>query len=113
MYGRRRSQTINNHLIQTHENCKTIAIEYVEKFQILKMKIAIDYDIPIPFEREDVILLGDGKHKYREDGEGLIAFMADGAGTILQQSFILAKIRKIDSNYISGTELILSLELEV
>jgi len=113
MYGRRRSQTINNHLIQTHENCKTIAIEYVEKFQILKMKIAIDYDIPIPFEREDVILLGDGKHKYREDGEGLIAFTVDGAGTILQQSFILAKIRKIDSNYISGTEVILSLELEV
>ena len=113
MYGRRRSQTINNHLIQTHENCKTIAIEYVEKFQILKMKIAIDYDIPIPFEREDVILLGDGKHKYREDGQGLIAFKADGAGTILQQAFILAKIRKIDSNYISGTEVILSLELEV
>ena len=112
-YGRRRSQTINNHLIQTHENCKTIAIEYVEKFQILKMKIAIDYDIPIPFEREDVILLGDGKHKYREDEQGSIAFKADGAGTILQANFILAKIRKIDSNYISGTEVILSLELEV
>ena len=112
-YGRRRSQTINNHLIQTHENCKTIAIEYVEKFQILKLKVAIDYDIPIPFEREDVILLGDGKVKYRGNGEGLIVFKADGAGGMEQQAFILAKIRKIDPRFISGSETILSLELEV
>ena len=112
-YGRRRSQTISNHLIQSRANCKIIADDYVERFQILKLKIAIDYDIPIPFEREDVILLGDGKHKLREDGEGLISCKDDGEGETLQEDFILAKIRKIDNRFISGSETILSLELEV
>ena len=112
-YGRRRSKTINNHLIQSRANCIIIADDYVERFQILKLKIAIDYDIPIPFEREDVILLGDGKHKLREDGEGLIPCKDDGEGEVLQEDFILAKIRKMDSRFISGSETILSLELEV
>ena len=112
-YGRRRSQTISNHLIQSRANCIIIADDYVERFQILKLKIAIDYDIPIPFEREDVILLGDGKHKLREDGEGLIPCKDDGEGEVLQEDFILAKIRKMDSRFISGSETILSLELEV
>ena len=112
-WGRRRSKTITNHLIQSRANCITIVDEYIEKFQILKLKVAIDYDIPIPFEREDVILLGDGKVKYREDTEGLVAFKADGEGEIEQQDFILAKIRKIDSRFISGLETISSLELEV
>lgn len=112
-YGRRRSQTVNNHLIQSRNNCKIIIDDYIEKFQILKLKIVIDYDIPIPFEREDVILLGDGKEKYREDGQGLISFKADGEGEILQQEFILTKIRKIDGRYEAGKETILGLELEV
>lgn len=112
-YGRRRSKTINNHLIQTRSNCKTIVDDYIEKFQILKLKLAVDYDIPIPFEREDCILLGDGKEKYREDGQGLIVCKADGEGEVLQEDFILAKIRKIDGRYISGKETILNLELEV
>ena len=112
-YGRRRSKTISNHLIQSRANCIIIADDYVERFQILKLKIAIDYDIPIPFEREDVILLGDGKHKLREDGEGLIPCKDDGEGEVLQEDFILAKIRKMDSRFISGSETILSLELEV
>ena len=111
--GRRRSQTLDNHLIQSRNNCKIIIDDYIEKFQILKLKIVIDYDIPIPFEREDVILLGDGKEKYREDGQGLISFKADGEGEILQQEFILTKIRKIDGRYESGKETILGLELEV
>ena len=111
--GRRRSQTVSNHLIQTRANCKIIVDDYIEKFQIVKLKIMIDYDIPIPFEREDAILLGDGKVKYREDEEGLIAFKADGEGELLQQDFILAKIRKMDGRYIAGTEAILNLELEV
>jgi len=113
LYGRRRSKTITNHLIQSKANCIIIADEYVDKFQILKLKAVIDYDIPIPFEREDVILLGDGKEKYREDTEGLIAFKADGEGEIEQQDFILAKIRKIDSRFVSGSESIFNLELEV
>ena len=112
-FGRRRSKTISNHLIQSRANCIIIADDYVERFQILKLKIAIDYDIPIPFEREDVILLGDGKHKLREDGEGLIPCKDDGEGETLQEDFILAKIRKINSRFISGSETILSLELEV
>ena len=111
--GRRRSKTLDNHLIQTRANCEIIIYDYIERFQILKLKILIDYDIPIPFEREDVILLGDGKEKYREDGQGLISFKADGEGEILQQEFILTKIRKIDGRYESGKETILGLELEV
>ena len=112
-WGRRRSKTISNHLIQSRVNCIIIADDYIERFQILKLKIEIDYDIPIPFEREDIILLGDGKHKLREDGEGLIPCKDDGEGEILQEDFILAKIRKIDPRFISGSETILSLELEV
>ena len=112
-FGRRRSQTINNHLIQSRVNCKIIVDDYIEKFQILKLKLLIDYDIPIPFEREDVILLGDGKIKYKEDGQGLTEFKANGEGEILQEDFILTKIRKMDGRYESGEELILSLELEV
>lgn len=112
-YGRRRSQTLDNHLIQSRNNCKIIVNDYIERFQILKLKIVIDYDIPIPFEREDVILLGDGKERYQEDGQGLIACKADGEGEILQQEFILTKIRKIDGRYESAKETILSLELEV
>jgi len=112
-WGRRRSHTINNHLIQTHANCKIIIDDYLEKFQILKKKVVIDYDIPIPFEREDCILLGIGEHTFKENGEGEVLFKADGAGETSMVIYVLAKIRKIDSNYISGTETILSLELEV
>lgn len=112
-YGRRRSQTIDNHLIQSRANCKIIVDDYIDKFQILKQKYALEYDIPLPFEREDVILLGDGKTKYKDDGQGLIAFKADGEGEMLQEDFILAKIRKIDGRFISGKEAILNLELEV
>ena len=112
-YGRRRSRTLDNHLIQSRANCKIIVDDYIEKFQILKLKLLIDYDIPIPFEREDVILLGDGKEKYKDNGQGLIEFKDDGEGEILQKEFILSKIRKIDGRYESGKELILGLELEV
>ena len=112
-YGRRRSQTVDNHLIQSRVNCEIIVDDYIDKFQILKQKYALEYDIPIPFEREDVILLGDGKTKYKDDGQGLIAFKADGEGEVLQEDFILAKIRKIDGRFISGKEAILDLELEV
>ena len=112
-YGRRRSQTVDNHLIQSRAKCKIIVDDYIDKFQILKQKYALEYDIPIPFEREDVILLGDGKTKYKDDGQGLIAFKADGEGEVLQEDFILAKIRKIDGRFISGKEAILDLELEV
>lgn len=112
-YGRRRSQTVDNHLIQSRANCKIIVDDYIDKFQILKQQMALEYDIPIPFEREDVILLGDGKTKYKSDGQGLIAFKADGEGEILQEDFILAKIRKMDGRFISGKEAILNLELEV
>ena len=112
-YGRRRSQTVDNHLIQSRANCVIIIDDYIDKFQILKQKYALEYDIPIPFEREDCILLGDGKIKYKDDGQGLVAFKADGEGEVLQEDFILAKIRKIDGRFISGKEAILNLELEV
>ena len=112
-YGRRRSQTVDNHLIQSRANCIIIVDDYIDKFQILKQKYALEYDIPIPFEREDCVLLGDGKIKYKDDGQGLIAFKADGEGEELQEDFILAKIRKIDGRFISGKETILNIELEV
>jgi len=34
-------------------------------------------------------------------------------GNLEEQPYILAKIRKIDPNYISGTESVLTIELEV
>lgn len=114
-YGRRRSKTINNHMIQSKSVCIIIINNYLDKFQRIKLKVVIEIDMPIPFEREDVILLGDGKIKYREDGQGLIAFKADGEGELLQKGYILAKVRKIDISYIASTETeaILLLELEV
>ena len=114
-YGRRRSKTINNHMIQSKSVCIIIINNYLDKFQRIKLKVVIEIDMPIPFEREDVILLGDGKIKYKEDAQGLIAFKADGEGELLQKGYILAKVRKIDISYIASTETeaILLLELEV
>jgi hypothetical protein len=111
--GRRRSITLNNHLIQTEEINKEVINAYLEQFQIIKLKVSIDYDIPIPFERGDVILIGEGKHKFKADGEGEIPFKADDEGEIPFANSILAKIRKIDSSFTSGIETILGLELEV
>ena len=111
--GRKRSKTISNHLIQDRETCQEIIIDYLEKFQTIKLKAVLDYDIPMPFEREDVILIDEGRHKFKADGEGEIPFKADGEGEILMRNALLVKIRKIDSRFISGSETILSLELEV
>ena len=69
--------------------------------------------MPIPFVEEDVILLGDGKTLYKTDTQGAIAFKADGEGELLQQPFILAKIRKIGATFISGGSTIIPIELEV
>jgi len=113
MYGRRRSTTITNHLIQDMDTCKAVRDNYINEFQILKLKVVLDYDIPIPFERADCILLGDGKYNYKEDGEGVIGAKADGEGIVEGQKSLIAKIRKIDVKQISGKGAILTLELEV
>lgn len=110
-YGRRRSHTVKNHLIQNKTVCCSVACDYVSKFQTLKLKVVIDTPMLIPFEQEDVILLGNGKTLYRNDG--IIAFKETGLGSLEEQPYILAKIRKIDPNYISGTESVLTIELEV
>jgi len=110
-YGRRRSHTVKNHLIQNKTVCCSVACDYVSKFQTLKLKVVIDTPMLIPFEQEDVILLGNGKTLYRNDG--IIAFKETGLGNLEEQPYILAKIRKIDLNYISGTESVLTIELEV
>ena len=110
-YGRRRSHTVKNHLIQNKTVCCSVACDYVSKFQTLKLKVVIDTPMLIPFEQEDVILLGNGKTLYRNDG--IIAFKETGLGNLEEQPYILAKIRKIDPNYISGTESVLTIELEV
>jgi len=113
MYGRRRSTEITNHLIQDIITCGTVIDDYINQFQTLKLKVNLDYDIPIPFEREDVILLGDGTYNYKVDGEGVIGAKADGEGVISAQKSMLAKIRKIDLRQVSGKGVILNLELEV
>jgi len=69
--------------------------------------------MPIPFEEEDTILLGDGKTLFKSDTQGEVLFKADGEGTLLQNSYILAKIRKVGATYTSGNEVIIPLELEV
>lgn len=112
-YGRRRSQAVSNHLVQTKSNCGEIIDDYLDRFQRLKLKVAVDIDMPIPFEREDVILLGDGKTKFRNTADGLVLFKADGEGEIIQRNYILAKVRKWDINHVSGNETIINLELEV
>lgn len=112
-YGRRRAYTVNNHLIQSKDVCCVIISNYLDKFQKLKLKVAIDIDMPIPFEERDVILLGDGKTLFKADTQGTVLFKADGEGVLKQQPFILAKIRKLGATYQSGTETILNVELEV
>jgi len=111
--GRRRSGTITNHLIQDRPTCRIIINDYLNKFQTIKRKIEIDYDIPIPFEREDAILIDEGLKIFKADEEGEIPGKADGEGENKMTTSILTKIRKIDGNYISGIETILKLELEV
>jgi hypothetical protein len=112
-YGRRRAYTVNNHLIQTKDVCCVIISNYLDKFQRLKLKVAIDIDMPIPFEEQDVILLGDGKTLFKADTQGTILFKADGEGELKQQAFILAKIRKIGATFESGGSTIIPIELEV
>jgi hypothetical protein len=112
-YGRRRAYTVNNHLIQTKDVCYVIISDYLDKFQRLKLKVAIDIDMPIPFEEQDVILLGDGKTLFKADTQGAVLFKADGEGELEQQAFILAKIRKIGATFESGGSTIIPIELEV
>ncbi len=112
-YGRRRSYTVSNHLIQTKSLCCVIISDYLDKFQRIKLKVAVDIDMPIPFEEEDTILLGDGKTLFKNDTQGEILFKADGEGELQQNPYILAKIRKVGAMYTSGTEVIIPLELEV
>jgi len=111
--GRRRSGTITNHLIQDRATCQTVIVDYLNKFQTIKLKVEIEYDIPIPFERQDSILIDDGVTSFKANGEGEILFKEDGEGESPMATTILAKIRKIDSNFISGSESIFNLELEV
>ncbi len=111
--GRRRSVTITNHLIQDRATCQEIIVDYLNKFQTIKLKVEIDYDIPIPFERQDAILIDDGLTLFKADGAGVTLFKADGAGEELMTTSILAKIRKMDGSFVSGAEIILNLELEV
>lgn len=112
-YGRRRAYTVTNHLIQTKSVCCVIISNYLDKFQRLKLKVAIDIDMPIPFEEQDVILLGDGKTLFKTNTQGAVLFKADGAGELEQQAFILAKIRKIGATFESGGSTIIPIELEV
>ena len=111
-YGRRRTLTIKNDLIQTKEFCKSTRDNYLNRFQELKLKIDIEYDIPLPFEREDTILLAYGQINYKTDGNGVIEAKADGEGIINGKMSILTKIRKININA-RAEEAILTLELEV
>ena len=111
--GRRRSETITNHLIQDRATCQEVIVNYLNKFQIVKLKVEIEYDIPLPFERQDAILIDDGITSFKPNGEGEIVFKEDGAGESPMATAILAKIRKIDGSFVSGSETILNLELEV
>jgi len=112
-YGRRRAYTVYNHLIQNKTLCCIIISDYLDKFQRLKLKVAIDIDMPIPFEEQDVVLLGDGKTLFKADTQGAVLFKADGEGELEQQAFILAKIRKIGATFESGGSTIIPIELEV
>jgi len=111
-YGRRRTLTIKNNLIQTLAFCISVRDDYLNRFQELKLKIDIDYDIPLPFEREDTLLLAYGQINYKIDGNGVIGAKADGEGIIDGKLSILTKIRKININA-KTEEAILTLELEV
>lgn len=112
-YGRRRAYTVNNHLIQKKDVCCLVISNYLDNFQRLKLKVAIDIDMPIPFQEQDTILLGDGKVLFKADTQGIVLFKNDGQGELKQQSFILAKIRKLGATYVSGGSTIIPMELEV
>ncbi len=112
-YGRRRSNTVSNHLIQTYEKACQIAGDYIDKFQRVKLKVAVDIDMPIPFQERDAIVLSEGRIPFKNTGQGSILFKADGEGEISERASILAKIRKVGISYTSGTEVIVPLELEV
>lgn len=111
-HGRRRTLIIKNNLIQTKEFCISIRDNYLNRFQEVKLKIDINYDIPLPFEREDTVLLAYGQINYKTDANGVIEAKADGEGIISGKMSILTKIRKINIDAKAG-EAILGLELEV
>jgi len=111
MAGRRRSETLSNHLIQTKEKCRELIDLYLSRFQEIKLKVDIEIDMPIPFEVEDIIHLSNGELLFKENGNGATLFK--DSGEILYKKYILAKIRKIGATFESGGSTIIPIELEV
>lgn len=113
--GGKKTLPINNHLIQTRVNARTICSNYLNRFQYAKTKMTVKYPTPLPFEKEDTVDLHHGAVLYRADDEGVVLFRADGAGRIKFRGSSTMMIRKIDMDWaLSGDSIdyLATLELE-
>lgn len=113
--GGKKTLPINNHLIQEQTNAKTISVNYLDRFQLAKTKMIIEYPTPLPFEKEDTVDFHYGRVPYKADGEGVTLFRADGEGRIKFRGMATMIVRKINMHLDSSGETIeylANLELE-
>lgn len=102
--GGRKTLPIVNHLIQTNPEAKTIADNYLARFQLAKTRMNITYPTPLPFEREDTIDFSFGKVKFKENDLGIITFKEDGLGVLGFMDQITMMIKKINSVGLTKTQ---------
>jgi len=95
--GGKKTLPIVNHLIQTKPDAKTIADNYLVRFQLAKTRMNVTFPTPLPFEREDTIDFSFGKVKFKDNDLGVITFKEDGEGILGFTDQITMMIKKINS----------------
>ena len=102
--GGKKTLPIDNHLIQTNSNAKTIADNYLDKFKLAKTRMTVTFPTPLPFEREDTIDFSFGELLFKENGQGVAHFKEDGEGAAVLMDQITMIIKKINSINLTKTE---------
>ena len=102
--GGKKTLPIDNHLIQTNSNAKTIADNYLDRFKLAKTRMTVTYPTPLPFEREDTVNFSFGELLFKKDGQGVALFKEDGEGSSVLMDQITMIIKKINSVSLTKTE---------
>lgn len=95
--GGKKTLPIVNHLIQTNPEAKTIANNYLARFQLAKTRMTVSFPTPLPFEREDTVDFSYGALLFKEDDKGVAHFKEHGEGVSVLMDQISMIIKKINS----------------
>jgi len=102
--GGKKTLPIDNHLIQTNSNAKTIADNYLDRFKLAKTRMTVTFPTPLPFEREDTVDFSFGELLFKENGQGVAHFKEDGEGAAVLMDQITMIIKKINNVSLTKTE---------